>query len=111
MRGYQTYKELTEATCKSGRTDIPIHFLGLWDTVAAYGMPIDEFKYGIDWLLWPMLFADLKLSPLVKRACHALSLDDERATFHPVLWDEIAEAQMVANKGSSRNRVGKFHVF
>ena len=98
VRGYQTYKELTEATCKSGRTDIPIHFLGLWDTVAAYGMPIDELKYGIDWLLWPMLFADLKLSPLVKRACHALSLDDERATFHPVLWDEIAEAQMVANK-------------
>ena len=98
VRGYQTYKELAEATRKSGRTDIPIHFLGLWDTVAAYGMPIDELKYGIDWLLWPMLFADLKLSPLVKRACHALSLDDERATFHPVLWDEIAEAQMVANK-------------
>ena len=98
VRGYQTYKELAEATRKSGRTDVPIHFLGLWDTVAAYGMPIDELKFGIDWLLWPMLFADLKLSPLVKRACHALSLDDERATFHPVLWDEIAEAKMLANK-------------
>ncbi len=97
VRGYQTYKELAEATRKAERTDIPIHFLGLWDTVAAYGMPIDELKHGIDWLLWPMLFADLKLSPLVKRACHALSLDDERATFHPILWDEIAEAEMVAN--------------
>ena len=25
------------------------------------------------------------------RACHALSLDDERTTFHPVLWDEKKE--------------------
>ena len=24
----------------------------------------------------------------VKRACHALALDDERNTFHPVLWNE-----------------------
>ncbi len=97
VRGYQTYKELAEATRKAKRTDIPIHFLGLWDTVAAYGMPIDELKHGIDWLLWPMLFADCTLSPLVKHACHALSLDDERTTFRPVLWDEIAEAKMVAN--------------
>ena len=98
VRRYQTYKELAEVTRKAKRTDIPIHFLGLWDTVAAYGMPIDELKHGIDWLLWPMLFADCKLSPRVKHACHALSLDDERTTFHPVLWDEIAEAKMVANK-------------
>ncbi|MFZ1548795.1 MAG: DUF2235 domain-containing protein [Candidatus Nitrotoga sp.] len=97
VRGYQTYKELAEATRKAKRTDIPIHFLGLWDTVAAYGMPIDELKHGIDWLLWPMLFADCTLSPLVKHACHALSLDDERTTFRPLLWDEIAEAKMVAN--------------
>jgi hypothetical protein len=24
----------------------------------------------------------------VIRACHALSIDDERTTFHPTLWDE-----------------------
>ena len=24
----------------------------------------------------------------IERACHALSLDDERTTFHPVLWNE-----------------------
>jgi len=27
----------------------------------------------------------------VLRACHAVSLDDERTTFHPVLWDEHGE--------------------
>ena len=33
-------------------------------------------------------FHDHKLSPRVERACHALSIDDERRTFHPTLWDE-----------------------
>jgi uncharacterized protein (DUF2235 family) len=58
--------------------------------------PIDELKRGVDWVLWPMQFGDLILSPRVKRACHALSLDDERNTFHPILWDEVAESKMVA---------------
>lgn len=68
-----------------------IKFLGLWDTVSAYGMPIAELKPAINWLFWPMYFSDLKLSPKIDRACHALSLDDERTTFHPILWDEKDE--------------------
>ena len=35
---------------------------------------------------------------MVNRACHALSLDDERTAFHPLLWDEAAEAEMVRPK-------------
>lgn len=69
-----------------------INFLGLWDTVSAYGMPIAELKPAINWLFWPMNFNDLKLSDKVERACHALSLDDERTTFHPIVWDETKEA-------------------
>ena len=65
-----------------------ITFIGVWDTVDAYGMPIDEIKLGIDKYLWPMTLADQKLSKHVDRACQALSLDDERPTFRPVLWDE-----------------------
>jgi uncharacterized protein (DUF2235 family) len=75
---------------------VPIKFLGLWDTVEAYGMPIAELKRGIDRWIWPMVFDDKSLSPLVERACHALSLDDERTTFHPILWNEVAEAKMIA---------------
>jgi uncharacterized protein (DUF2235 family) len=75
---------------------VPIRFLGLWDTVEAYGMPIDELKRGIDFWIWPMVFGDKSLSPLVQRACHALSLDDERKTFHPLLWDEQNEAELIA---------------
>lgn len=68
-----------------------IKFLGLWDTVSAYGMPIEELRPAINWLFWPMKFRDLRLSPKIERACHALSLDDERTTFHPILWDESKE--------------------
>jgi uncharacterized protein (DUF2235 family) len=65
-----------------------IWFIGVWDTVDAYGMPVDELKQGIDRYLWPMTLADRTLSPHIRHACHALSLDDERPTFWPVLWDE-----------------------
>jgi uncharacterized protein (DUF2235 family) len=96
LKGYPTYEELAKATESAGRKNIRIKFLGLWDTVEAYGIPILELKRGIDWVLWPMMFGDRKLSPLVDRACHALALDDERTTFHPILWDEEAEAEAVA---------------
>jgi uncharacterized protein (DUF2235 family) len=68
-----------------------IRFVGLWDTVAAYGLPVDEMTRGVSRYLWPLELPDHQLSPKVNRACHALSLDDERTTFHPVLWDESAE--------------------
>lgn len=69
-------------------TDINIRFLGLWDTVAAYGLPVDEWTIGIDRYLWPLELPDRKPWPKIDRACHALSIDDERTTFSPVLWDE-----------------------
>lgn len=68
-----------------------IRFLGLWDTVAAYGLPIDEMTRGVSQWLWPLEIPSHTLHSSVKRACHALSLDDERTTFHPVLWNERDE--------------------
>jgi uncharacterized protein (DUF2235 family) len=68
-----------------------VAFLGLWDTVDAYGMPIKELKVGIDRFIWPLYFDSRKLNPKVELACHALALDDERATFHPLVWDESEE--------------------
>lgn len=72
----------------SGRNIPAIKFLGLWDTVAAYGLPIDEMTQGVSQWIYPMEIPNHTLHPSVQRACHALSLDDERTTFHPVLWDE-----------------------
>jgi uncharacterized protein (DUF2235 family) len=74
-----------------GRNAPVIRFLGLWDTVAAYGLPIDEMTKGVSQWLWPLEIPSHTLHPAVRRACHALSLDDERTTFHPVLWDEKKE--------------------
>ena len=73
-----------------------IRFLGLWDTVAAYGLPADEWTIGIDRYIWPLELPNRRLSPVIHRACHALALDDERTTFHPVLWDEdkVPEGQI-----------------
>jgi uncharacterized protein (DUF2235 family) len=65
-----------------------IAFMGVWDTVDAYGMPVDELKEGIDRYVWPMTLADRTLSDHIDRVCHALSLDDERPTFRPVLWTD-----------------------
>jgi hypothetical protein len=67
--------------------DIP--FLGVWDTVDAYGMPVDELKLAIDQKVWPMSFADRDPSRRLTMIRHALSLDDERPTFRPVLWNEV----------------------
>jgi uncharacterized protein (DUF2235 family) len=73
--------------------DVPIEieFVGLWDTVDAYGLPIDELTRAIDWAFWPLSMPDQRLNPRVKRAMHALALDDERNTFHPRLWHEDEE--------------------
>ncbi|MCE3224296.1 MAG: protein of unknown function, DUF2235-containing [Nitrospira sp.] len=66
---------------------IPIEFLGVWDTVGAVGAPFDELRDLLNWL-YPMRFTELTPSCHIKRACHALSIDDERRTFRPELWNE-----------------------
>jgi uncharacterized protein (DUF2235 family) len=65
-----------------------VKFIGVWDTVDAYGMPVREFKLGVNNYLWPLALEDRVLNPAVEKACHALSIDDRRHTFHPLLWDE-----------------------
>jgi uncharacterized protein (DUF2235 family) len=78
----------TSFSIPAGRIKPVIRFLGLWDTVAAYGLPINEMTRGVSQWIWPLELPSHTLHPDVKRACHALSLDDERTTFHPVLWNE-----------------------
>jgi uncharacterized protein (DUF2235 family) len=103
--GFKSYQAVRDATAAAGRAEIPIRFVGLWDTVEAYGMPVRSLKRAISLALWPMLTGDRRLAPNVRRACHALSLDDERATFHPLLWDETAEAQMVQDGRVPKGRI------
>ena len=65
-----------------------IHFIGLWDTVDAYGGPIEEMTRAIDYWVWPLSMPDRFMNAKVLRACHALALEDERDAFRPVIWDQ-----------------------
>ncbi len=62
-------------------------FIGVWDTVDAVGVPMDWMRYPLNWILrfW---FPDKTLNSKIEKACHAIAIDDERGTFHPVMWDE-----------------------
>ena len=68
--------------------EVRIAFIGVWDTVDAVGLPfhIGDFIN----LFYRFKFPDYHLSPLVDRACHALATDDERHSFHPLLWKQLA---------------------
>jgi uncharacterized protein (DUF2235 family) len=84
-----------------------IAFLGLWDTVAAYGLPVDEMTRGVSRYLWPLELPDRQLNPRVRKACHALSLDDERTTFHPLLWDESLEPELTGTRTTAAERISQ----
>lgn len=80
-----------------------VHFLGCYDTVAALGAPFDWLSRVIDRV--PGLehrFHDLRLSPAVVHAYHAVALDDQRATFHPLLWDAVEDEPERAGEGADR---------
>lgn len=68
--------------------DEPIETVGVWDTVAAYGLPIEEINDLIDRLFFKLQFDEQNLNPKVGRAYHALAIDDERHSFRPLLWNE-----------------------
>ncbi len=66
-----------------------IQFLGVFDTVAALGLiskPINRLLNRFPKLKHD--YHDFTLSPSVVHARHALSVDDDRKAFHPVLWDK-----------------------
>jgi uncharacterized protein (DUF2235 family) len=65
-----------------------IKFLGVWDTVAALGLPI-KFGSALMDKLFPHNFHSFDLSESVEFARQALAIDEERKAFHPVLWNRI----------------------
>lgn len=71
-----------------------IRMIGVFDTVAAYGGPVAEITRAIDNWIYPLSMPNYALDPQVRCARHALALDDERDSFWPLLWDEVAERRM-----------------
>ena len=97
LRGYPVKKPkpASEPQIPAGHQRVDITFLGLWDTVDAYGLPVDELKRGLDYWMLGLSFPDQDMTPIVQRAAHALALDDKRRTFHPVLWNEKFEQKLL----------------
>ncbi len=60
-----------------------VHFVGVWDTVGALGVPIG-------WLNWVGArrhrFHDVRLGRHIRNACHAVAVDEGRQPFAPTLW-------------------------
>jgi uncharacterized protein (DUF2235 family) len=67
---------------------VPIAFIGVWDTVDAVGFPVPWVADLWNETFYRFKFPDHVLGPMVERARHALAIDDERHTFHPLIWDE-----------------------
>jgi hypothetical protein len=73
---------------------LPVHFIGVWDTVGSLGIP--------DQLGLPRLFDraahrfhDVRLDCRIPHARHAIALDDTRGPFAPTLWRDPPPGQDV----------------
>lgn len=107
---------VTDATGNKTK-DVPIQFIGVWDTVGAVGVPFDWLRPVVD-RIYPLQFHDQSFSEKVNCGCHALAIDDERQTFHPILWDEGEHRKvhqvwftgMHSNVGGGYPRQGLAHV-
>ena len=87
--GFTRIDEFTQYTHENGNT--PIQFIGVWDTVSAVGFPVMGVSNMIDKFIYKYKFPTTTLHKNVRQACHAVSIDDKRKTFHPELWDESNE--------------------
>ncbi|MFQ6572102.1 DUF2235 domain-containing protein [Pseudomonas sp. UM16] len=62
---------------------IDIHFLGVWDTVGALGIPLESFS----WFNKSYYeFHDTELSGIVKNAFQALAVDEWRENYACTMW-------------------------
>ena len=82
-----------------------IRFVGVWDTVSAYGGPFAELTRAIDNWIFPLSMPDYRLNVRVECARHALALDDERDAFQPLLWDELHEDRVARHLPARKNRL------
>jgi uncharacterized protein (DUF2235 family) len=63
--------------------EVEIHFLGVWDTVGALGIPLQAAQR-LNAILYH--FHDTELSKIVERAYHAIAVDEHREEYNVTLW-------------------------
>lgn len=71
-----------------GLKKIPIHFIGVWDTVGALGVPDDLALLDLMDNPKKWEFHDTQLGSHIRYARHALAADEKRGVFTPTLWTD-----------------------
>jgi len=61
-----------------------IHFIGVWDTVGALGIPFSVLGF----LNEEHMFHDNKIGPNMLYARHAMAIDEKRDDFQPTVWKQ-----------------------
>ena len=87
--------------------EVRIRFIGVWDTVDAVGGPFHTSDL-INAVFHRFKFPDQILSDKVDQAVHALSIDEARAAFGPVLWEAKPNVEQVWFAGVHSNVGGGY---
>ncbi|NML07502.1 hypothetical protein HHL13_17070 [Sphingomonas sp. G-3-2-10] len=97
LPGDLEWRERTYPEATADLTPLRIAYLGVWDTVGALGVPSHLRLLS---LLFNRKFSfhDTTLSSVVKRARHAVAVDEKRKTFAPSLWSNLADLNAGAPK-------------
>jgi uncharacterized protein (DUF2235 family) len=64
---------------------IDVEMLGVWDTVASFGIPVNLFGIPFQKI---NLFRDFTIAPNIKKAYHLLAIDENRDPFEPTLMNQ-----------------------
>lgn len=92
----ETHAEVEAAMPPERRPEaVRVSYMGLFDTVEAYGFPFAGLQTFWSWVIWPITFRNRVCSKIVDRADHVLALDDERVTFHPLQFDQTPQEGVV----------------
>jgi len=78
-----------------------IRYLGVWDTVGALGMPRYLLLERIFRTAAKYQFHDASLSSIVAAARHAVAIDEDRLSFEPALWDNVAELNRIDGRAGN----------
>jgi hypothetical protein len=85
-----------------------IEFIGVWDTVDAVGLPFAEAADFLNHFIFRFKFEDHSLHEKIKRAYHAIAIDEARQTFQPLLWENDSRIEQVWFPGVHGNVGGGY---
>ena len=91
---------------EEGSHEVEVAFLGLFDTVGAFGIPINLGPLNFQKI---NLFRDLSLAKNVKRAVHLLAMDESREPFLPTLTNINEHVDEVWFPGVHADVGGGYH--